>query len=100
MTAPGTPTRRIRLTLHRPWFALYARIRPTLVIGGRGQPAQWGEGTWQVSADETATIGVFLFNRVWRFGQAEYALAPDDAPALTYRAPALPVGSGRIRLDA
>ena len=92
-----TPTRRIRLTLHKPWFALYAGIKPTLVVGGRGQPAQWGEGTWQVPADQTTVVGVYLFNRVWRFGQAEIALEPDHAPALTYRAPALPFRRGRIR---
>src|SRR5690349_20569411 len=58
--APLMPTetgdrsiRRIELTLHKPWFALYGGIRPTLVIAGLGQPAQWGIGTWQVPADET-----------------------------------------------
>lgn len=94
--APETPARRIELALHRPWFALYAGIRPTLVIDGRGQPTQWGLGTWQVPADDTAVIGVFLFNRMWRFGQAEHTLSPDDA-ALEYRAPALPFLPGRIR---
>jgi len=93
------PTRRIELTLHRPWFALYWGIKPTLVVGGRGQPAQWGVGTWQVPADETVTVGVYLFNRVWRFGQAEVALEPQQAPALEYRAPALPFVRGRIRLN-
>lgn len=95
MTAVGS-TRRIELTMRKPWFALYAGIRPTLVIAGRGQPTQWGVGTWQVPADETAVIGVFLFNRMWRFGQAEHTLAADDA-ALEYRAPALPFLPGRIR---
>ncbi|GAA1504264.1 hypothetical protein BJ978_000358 [Agromyces terreus] len=90
-------TRRIELTLHRPWFALYWGVRPTLVIGGRGQPAQWGVGTWQVPAGETALIGVYLFNRVWRFGQAEFALEPQHAPALAYRAPALPFLRGSMR---
>jgi hypothetical protein len=92
-------TRRIDLTLRKPWFALYARIRPTLVVEGRGQPAQWGRGTWQVPSDRTVVIGVFLFNRLWRFGQAEFALEPGDTPALAYRAPALPFLRGRIRLD-
>ncbi len=91
-------TRRIELTLHKPWFALYALIKPTLVIEGRGQPAQWGLGTWQVASDQPVVIGVFLFNRLWRFGQAEFTLAPDDAPALVYRAPGLPFLRGRIRL--
>jgi hypothetical protein len=94
------PSRRIELTLRKPWYALYAGIRPTLVIAGRGQPAQWGVGTWQVPADETVSVGVFLFNRVWRFGQAEFALEPHYPPALVYRAPALPFLPGRIRTAA
>lgn len=91
--------RRIELTMHRPWFALHFGVRPTLVLEGRGQPTQWGHGTWQLPADRTVTVGVFLFNRLWRFGQAEFTLAPDDAPTLIYRAPALPFLRGRIRLD-
>ncbi len=90
-------TRRIELNLHKPWFALYWGIRPTLVIGGRGQPAQWGIGTWQVPADESAVVGMFLFNRVWRFGRAEFVLEPQHPPALVYRAPALPFLRGRVR---
>ncbi|GAB3632203.1 hypothetical protein GCM10027421_15560 [Microbacterium shaanxiense] len=92
----GARTRRIELTMHRPWFALYAGVRPTLVIGGRGQPTQWGLGTWQVSADEKVTLGVFLFNRLWRFGEAEFALDPGTS-ALEYRAPVLPFSPGRLR---
>lgn len=84
--------------MHKPWFALYAGVRPTLVIAGRGQPTQWGLGTWQVSADEAVTLGVYLFNRVWRFGEADFTLRPDDESALEYRAPALPFIPGRIRL--
>lgn len=97
---PSSQSRRIELTLRRPWFALYARIRPTLVIGGRGQPTQWGHGTWQVPADEAVTLGVYLFNRAWRFGRAEITLEPHAAPPLVYWAPALPFGRGRLRPDA
>ncbi|MBD7956820.1 hypothetical protein H9651_04160 [Microbacterium sp. Sa4CUA7] len=105
-TRPADPlaaeaaTRRIELTFRKPRFALYARIRPTLVIGERGQPTQWGVGTWQVPADRAVVIGVFLFNRVWRFGEARYTLAPGDAPALEYRAPVLPFGRGKMRIGA
>ena len=96
---PTTPPRdrRIHLTLHKPRLALYARIKPTLVLGGRGQPTQWGEGTWLVPADRTVTIGVFLFNRMWRFGHAEITLSPDDTSALEYRAPVLPFLPGAFR---
>lgn len=92
--------RRITLTLHKPRFALYARIRPTLVIAERGQPTQWGLGTWQVPSDQTVVIRVFLFTGLWRFGQAEFALEPHDPPSLVYRAPVLPFLPGRIRLQA
>ncbi len=97
MTSSAAETRRVELTLHRPWFALYVGIRPTLVIGGRGQPTQWGRGTWQVAADSPAEISVFLFTRVWKFGQASVTLEPSDAPVLEYRAPALPFRPGRFR---
>ncbi|MEV8271654.1 hypothetical protein [Microbacterium sp. NPDC077184] len=91
------PTRRVELTLRRPWFALYAGIRPTLVIGGRGQPTQWGVGTWQLPDDEDAPLAVFLFSRGWRFGDADAAIPAGDRRAWEYRAPALPFGRGRLR---
>ncbi|WP_404433666.1 hypothetical protein LG299_03920 [Microbacterium lacus] len=97
MTSSAGPTRRIELTMRRPWFALYFGVRPTLVISGRGQPTQWGRGTWQVAADTPAEISVFLFNRLWKFGQATIRLKPDDPPVLEYRAPALPFRTGRFR---
>ena len=96
MNAPATT--RLELTMHRPWFALYVGVRPTLVIAGRGQPTQWGLGTWQVPSEEEVTLGVYLFNRVWRFGEADITFHSDAASALEYRAPALPFGRGRLRL--
>lgn len=95
-TADDNPTRRIAIALHKPWFALYAGVRPTLVIAGRGQPIQWGLGTWQVPSRQTVAVGVFLFNRLWRFGQAEFDVEP-NVTALIYRAPALPFLRGKIR---
>jgi hypothetical protein len=53
-----------------------------------------------VPADETVTVGVYLFNRMWRFGRAEIRLAPSDPPALRYRAPALPFLRGRLTVHA
>lgn len=100
MGADTKSTRRIELTLRKPWLRLYAGIRPTLVIGGRGQPTQWGTGTWQVPAGETVTLGVYLFNRMWRFGEAEIEIEAVRTPAITYRAPVLPFGRGRITTDA
>lgn len=92
-------TRRVELDLRKPRFALYA-VRPTVVIGGRGQPAQWGRGTWLVSAAKPERIGVFLFNRVWRFGSAVIDLDPASQAPLVYRAPALPFGRGRFATAA
>ncbi|ROQ38634.1 hypothetical protein EDF46_2274 [Frondihabitans sp. PhB188] len=80
---------RIELTLTKPpvgWFP-----KPTVVVGGRGHPAQWGTGTWQV--EPGAIVGVYLFNRVWRFGAAEIAV---DGRPLRYRAPLLPFLRGRL----
>lgn len=96
MSTADAPVRRIELTLRKPWFALYGGVKPTVVIAGRGQPVQWGSGTWQVRADEAVLIGIFLFNRLWRFGQAEFRLEPEASSALMYRAPALPFARGRI----
>ncbi|MFS0892632.1 hypothetical protein [Microbacterium sp. 179-I 3D3 NHS] len=91
-------SRRIELVLHKPWFALYAGIRPTLVIEGRGQPTQWGRGTWQVPRGAPVVVGAYLFTRLWRFGQAEITVDPATTSAVEYRAPALPFLPGRFRL--
>ena len=85
------PTR-IELILTRPALGWYPK--PTVVVGGRGHPAQWGTGTWQVEPGES--VGVYLFNRLWRFGAAEAVVAAGTT-TLRYRAPLLPVGRGRLR---
>lgn len=97
MSTGAQATRRIEITMRKPWFALYWFVRPTLVIAGRTQPVQWGLGTWQVPTDEPVTLGAFLFNRLWRFGQAELVLEPEQPPSIEYRAPVLPFGRGRFR---
>lgn len=98
MPSPAAPsTRRLELTLHKPWFALYFGIKPTVVIAGRGQPAQWGTGTWQVPADATTTLAVYLFNRAWKFGRAQLTVGQTEPVALRYTAPALPIGPGSLR---
>ncbi len=98
MIGGGAATRRIGLFLRRPAIALYAGLRPTLVIAGRGQPAQWGAGTWQVPADEPVVVGVYLYTRLWYFGRAEITLDAGQGGSLVYRAPWLPFGHGRFRL--
>ncbi len=97
MTTETNGSRRIELTMHKPWFALYAGVRPTLVITGRGQPTQWGLGTWQVPSDGPVALEVFLFNRLWRFGHAVISFDAAETAALEYRAPVLPFLRGRIQ---
>ncbi|MDM7891280.1 hypothetical protein [Curtobacterium caseinilyticum] len=88
----GTTRRRITLDLGRPLVTWGAR--PTVTIDGVGHPAQWGSGTWAVAEDGSTDVGVYCFNRLWRFGAAVATVG--DSDALTYRAGALPVGSGRL----
>lgn len=88
----GTTKRRIELRLARPlltWFA-----RPTVTIDGVGHPAQWGTGTWAVADDGRTVIGVYLFNRAWRFGGA--TLSVGNAAVLEYHAGPFPLGAGRL----
>lgn len=89
--------RRIEITLGRPRIGWYPR--PTVVFNGHGHPAQWGTGTWQIALDGQTSVGVFLFNRVWKFGAAEAIVRADGASRLIYRAPFLPFLPGRIRLE-
>lgn len=93
--SPSAPTRRLELTLRKPWIGWWPK--PTVVFGGRGQPAQWGTGTWQVAADEPTVVGVYLFNQLWRFGEAEIVLHPEDTAVLRYAPPPLPFLRGHLR---
>ncbi|AWB86820.1 hypothetical protein [Mycetocola zhujimingii] len=87
-------TRRLELTLHKPrvgWFP-----RPTVVFNGRGQPAQWGTGTWQLSEEGPTEVTVFLFNRLWKFGHATTVIDAESPEPVHYWAPPLFFGSGRL----
>jgi len=88
----GTTKRRITLDLGRP--AITWGARPTVVVDGVGHPAQWGTGTWAVDDDGSTELGVYCFNRLWRFGAASTAVG--DADAFVYRSGALPLGAGRL----
>lgn len=88
----GTTRRRITLDVRRPLVTWGAR--PTVTLDGVGHPAQWGTGTWAVAEDGDTEVGVYCFNRLWRFGTASATVG--DADALTYRAGVLPVGPGRL----
>ena len=87
---PSTPTtRRVTITLRKWPFVLYFGLRPTIVIEGRGQPTQWGTGTWQLPADRDATVEVFLHRAGFTYGRATFVLDPSGEPSIEYRAPAL-----------
>jgi hypothetical protein len=86
------------LSLRKPWLGWFPR--PTVVINGRGHPAQWGTGTWQISSDESTTVRVLLFNRLWTYGTAEFVLAAEQPAALVYSAPWLPLPAGKLRVAA
>lgn len=88
----GTTKRRITLDLGRPLLTWGAR--PTVTIDGVAHPAQWGTGTWAVAEDGSTRIGVYCFNRLWRFGAASSPVG--DADDLAYRSGALPLGRGRL----
>lgn len=92
MTAPP---RRLTIDLRRSPLRVSFGIRPTVVVDGRTEPAQWGVGTWQVAADRPVEVTVFLFLAGIRFGMATCSVAPGDA-RIVYRAPALPFLRGRL----
>ena len=96
--AAGPDARRFELTLRKPRFGWVPK--PTVVFDGRGNPAQWGAGTWMVATQGTTTVGVFLFNRLWRFGEAEITLDETGPSAVTYSAPWLPFLRGRLHVTA
>jgi hypothetical protein len=42
------------------------------------------------------TIKVYLFNRLWTYGRAEFTIDRAAPGALVYRAPMLPFGKGAL----
>jgi hypothetical protein len=95
VSSESASTYRLELTLRKPRLGWYPK--PTVVIDGRGHPAQWGVGTWQVTTTGSSTASVFLFNRLWKFGEAEFVLGAQQPASLVYSAPLLPFLRGRIR---
>ena len=76
--------RRVTITLTRWPIGLAIGVKPTIVIEGRSQPTQWGEGTWLLPADRPTTIGVYLHFRGITWGRATRELLPTDHPRLRY----------------
>lgn len=100
MIEPTNTTRRFELTLQKPRLGWYPR--PTVVVDGVAQPAQWGTRHWKVPGSETVQISIFVFNRGWKFGEVDFAVEPVEpleagvARAFVYRAPWLLWGRGRL----
>jgi len=90
-----TAKKRISIDLRRWPLRLTFGVRPTIVIDGRTEPAQWGVGTWLVPADRPVQVSVFMFVVGIRFGEATGTLGTMDA-RLTYRAPWLAFRPGRV----
>ncbi|MHA7270626.1 hypothetical protein [Arthrobacter sp. HLT1-20] len=87
--------RRFELTLHKPWLGWFPK--PTVVVNGTAQPAQWGTRNWKVPGSGNAEVSVFLFNRLWKFGEADFVVEPGADVALVYSAPWLPFLPGKVR---
>lgn len=95
---PDAPaaTRRIVVDLVRRPGAL--GVRPTTVVDGRTEPAQWGEGTRLVPAGHPIEVAVFLYVRGLRFGSARTTVQPEHE-RVTYRAPWFPLLPGRLSVS-
>lgn len=91
---PETP-RRFELTLRKPWLGWFPK--PTVVVNGMAQPTQWGTRNWKVPGDGDVTVGIFLFNRMWKFGEAEFVVEPGNSGPFVYSAPWLPFLPGSVR---
>lgn len=87
-------TRRFEMTLSKPKLGWYPK--PTVVVNGDAQPTQWGTRNWKVPGAGETTVTVFLYNRMWKFGEASFVVGTDDAGPFRYRAPWLPFLPGRI----
>ena len=91
--------RRIELTLRKPWFALYARIKPTLVIDGRGRRPS-GESA-RGRCRQTRRWSAGCSGSTGRDGSAvPSSPRAASSAALVYRASARPFLRGRIRTNA
>lgn len=87
--------RRFELTLRKPWPGWVPK--PTVVVNGTAQPTQWGTRNWKVPGTDPADVTIFLFNRMWRFGEVAFTVGPGDGQQFRYSAPWLPFGPGKVR---
>lgn len=95
MNSAANEIRRFELTLRKPrlgWFP-----KPTVVVNGMAQPTQWGTRNWKVPGAEATEVSIFLFNRLWKFGEVRFTVQPGAQTPLIYSAPWLPLGPGKLR---
>ncbi|WP_104086374.1 hypothetical protein [Arthrobacter sp. GMC3] len=97
MTSPIATPPRFQLTLHKPWLGWFPK--PTVVVNGVAQPTQWGTRNWKVPGEGAATVTIFLFNRMWKFGEVTFVAEPGTSSSLVYSAPWLPFLPGKIGPD-
>lgn len=93
MTELPHATHRFELTLRKPWLGWFPK--PTVVIDGTAQPTQWGTRNWKVAGD--VEVSIFLYNRLWKFGEAGFSVAEGELASLVYTAPWLPFLPGKVR---
>lgn len=97
MNAHEHQKRTFQLTLHKPFLGLGPK--PTVVVDGSAEPAQWGHRNWKVPGAGSRKVTVFLFNRWWKYGQAEFTVEPGEGQAFSYRPPMLPFLAGKVRRE-
>lgn len=95
MTSPIATPPRFQLTLRKPWLGVFPK--PTVVVNGVAQPTQWGTRNWKVPGEDAASVTIFLFNRMWKFGEVKFVVEPGTSPSLVYSAPWLPFLQGKIQ---
>lgn len=95
MNSAPNDIRRFELTLRKPWLGWFPK--PTVVINGMAQPTQWGTRNWKVPGEDSAEVNIFLFNRLWKFGEVSFTVQPGVQAPLSYSAPWLPLGPGKLR---
>lgn len=96
MTELSKATHRFELILRKPWLGFFPK--PTVVIDGVAQPTQWGTRNWKVAGDVEVTV--FLYNRMWKFGEASFTVEQGSTRALVYSAPWLPFLPGTVQVSA
>ncbi|WP_449373983.1 hypothetical protein [Arthrobacter psychrolactophilus] len=65
--------------------------------GRRGSARAVGDPELEGPGDGAITVNIFLFNRLWKFGEADFTVAAGGSGAWRYSAPWLPFLPGKLR---